>query len=67
MPGEKPILESRKEVYPMAQDVLCEVNSCKYWANGNKCNASSIYVVSHRGRQARDSEETDCKTFEPKL
>ncbi|EKS8367759.1 DUF1540 domain-containing protein, partial [Bacillus cereus] len=21
----------------MAQDVLCEVNNCKFWANGNKC------------------------------
>ncbi|MBD2866414.1 DUF1540 domain-containing protein [Paenibacillus oceani] len=51
----------------MAKDVLCEVNSCKYWANGNKCNASSIYVVSHRGNHARNSEETDCKTFEAKI
>jgi hypothetical protein len=50
----------------MAKDVLCEVNSCKYWANGNKCAASSIYVVS-RKEQARRSEETDCKTFEPKV
>lgn len=51
----------------MAQDVLCEVNSCKFWAAGNKCNASSIYVVSHRGKKASNSEETDCKTFEPKV
>ncbi|MBO9607173.1 MAG: DUF1540 domain-containing protein [Paenibacillaceae bacterium] len=51
----------------MAQDVLCEVNSCKYWANGNKCSASSIYVVNNRDRQARNTEETDCKTFESKL
>lgn len=50
----------------MAKDVLCEVNSCKYWATGNKCNASSIYVVSH-GTQARNSTETDCKTFESKI
>jgi hypothetical protein len=51
----------------MATDVLCEVNSCKYWGNGDKCNASSIYVVNHRGKQAGDSGETDCKTFEPKI
>ncbi len=52
----------------MAKDVLCEVNSCKYWATENKCNASSIYVVSHRdSNQARNSEETDCKTFESKI
>lgn len=51
----------------MAKDVLCEVNSCKYWAAGNQCNASSIYVVNHRKKEASSSEETDCKTFEPKL
>ncbi|GAB2719337.1 DUF1540 domain-containing protein [Paenibacillus thermoaerophilus] len=50
----------------MAKDVLCEVSSCKYWAEGNLCAASSIYVVS-RGKEARNSEETDCKTFEPKM
>lgn len=51
----------------MAKDVLCEVNSCKFWANGNKCSASSIYVVANRGSKASRSEETDCKTFEPKV
>lgn len=49
----------------MAKDVLCEVNNCKYWAQGNKCSADSIYVVSHNGEQATNSKETDCKTFEP--
>ncbi|MCM3749528.1 DUF1540 domain-containing protein [Paenibacillus pasadenensis] len=49
----------------MAKDVLCEVDSCKNWASGNKCNASSIYVTSNRG-QASNSQETDCKTFEVK-
>jgi hypothetical protein len=49
----------------MAKDVLCEVNNCKYWAQGNKCSAESIYVVSHVGKMARDQKETDCKTFEP--
>lgn len=51
----------------MAKDVLCEVNSCKFWAVGNQCAATSIYVVSNRGKNAANSEETDCKTFEPKL
>lgn len=51
----------------MAKDVLCEVNSCKFWAAGNQCSASSIYVVNNRGKDARNSEETDCKTFEPKI
>jgi hypothetical protein len=48
----------------MAQDVLCEVNNCKYWANGNLCSADEIYVVSHTGKEASSQKETDCKTFE---
>lgn len=32
----------------MATDVLCEVDSCTYWASGNKCDAASIYVVTSR-------------------
>lgn len=49
----------------MAKDVLCEVKNCAYWGKGNKCTATSIYVVSHKGKQASNSEETDCKTFAP--
>ncbi|NGP46489.1 DUF1540 domain-containing protein [Bacillaceae bacterium SIJ1] len=49
----------------MAQDVLCEVNNCKYWGQGNRCKADAIYVVSHVGKEASDSSETDCKTFTP--
>jgi len=51
----------------MAKDVLCEVNNCKYWGQGNKCHAKEIYVVSHRGDKASKSEETDCKTFVPEV
>ena len=51
----------------MAQDVLCEVNNFKFWANGNKCSADAIYVVSHKGNQASTTEETDCKTFDPEV
>jgi hypothetical protein len=50
----------------MAKDVLCEVNSCRHWAQENKCNASSIYIVSHASKEASESAETDCKTFEVK-
>ena len=51
----------------MATDVLCEVDSCTYWASGNKCDAASIYVVASRNtEEASKSEETDCKTFEKK-
>ncbi len=49
----------------LAKDVLCEVNNCSYWADGNLCAAEKIYVVSHTGKQADSSQETDCKTFEP--
>lgn len=49
----------------MAKDVKCEVNTCNYWANGNECNADSIYVVGQAG-QAMNSKETDCKTFQPR-
>jgi hypothetical protein len=51
----------------MAKDVLCEVNSCKYWAAGDKCSANSIYVVNNRNKQATTAGETDCKTFESKI
>ncbi len=54
-------------VFSMAKDVLCEVNSCKYWGAGNKCLADAIYVVSRKGEHASTSEETDCKTFQPKI
>ncbi|QJC54027.1 DUF1540 domain-containing protein [Paenibacillus albicereus] len=50
----------------MAKDVRCEVNSCKHWGAGNNCNASSIYVVA-RSSKPSHSDETDCKTFEPKV
>lgn len=50
----------------MAQEILCEVNNCKFWSNGNRCSAKSIYVVSQKGKKAKSSEETDCKTFVPR-
>jgi len=49
----------------MAKDVLCEVNNCHYWKDGNKCSADQIYVVSHKGHEAKNQAETDCKTFKP--
>lgn len=51
----------------MPKDVLCEVNSCMYWGSGNLCKADEIYVVNNKKAQAQDSEETDCKTFQPKV
>jgi hypothetical protein len=49
----------------VVKDVKCEVNSCTFWAQGNGCNADSIYVVANSA-QAKKSEETDCKTFKRK-
>lgn len=48
----------------MAQDVLCEVTNCVHHAGAKKCGATEIFVVSNKGK-ASNSEETDCKTFEP--
>ncbi len=49
----------------MAKDVLCEVSNCVHNINGKSCGADEIFVVSHSGRQAHNSQETDCRTFEP--
>ena len=51
----------------MAQDVLCEVNNCTFWSEGNKCDASSIFVVSNVADTAATSDDTGCKTFEAKV
>jgi len=49
----------------LEQNILCEVNNCHFWKNGNHCGAEEIYVVSHSGKHAASSYETDCKTFKP--
>lgn len=52
----------------MAQDVLCEVSSCHFYDEGDKCTASSIYVVNTEDtNNATNSADTDCKTFQPKM
>lgn len=58
--------DTLKEVVTTMQEILCEVNNCKFWDHGNRCSAKSIYVVSQKGKQANSSEETDCKTFVPR-
>ncbi|TCS95065.1 DUF1540 domain-containing protein [Hazenella coriacea] len=50
----------------MPRDVMCEVNNCVYWGQGNLCEAEQIYVVSQQGELASDQAETDCYTFEKK-
>lgn len=49
----------------MAQDVFCEVSSCRYNREGRRCGATEIHVGPHKGSKADTSEETDCKTFSP--
>ncbi len=44
--------------------VKCKVESCRYWEQGERCNASAIEVnVDGGGRQAGQSEQTNCHTF----
>lgn len=50
----------------MAKDVLCDVDTCKYWVEGNKCDANKIFITSHVS-EAETVKETDCKTFEKKV
>ncbi|CEG25759.1 DUF1540 domain-containing protein [Bacillus sp. B-jedd] len=48
----------------MKIEVKCNVENCKYWAEGDECVADSIYVIAQTGREAANVEETACKTFE---
>lgn len=48
-------------------NVKCSVQSCRYWGQGEQCNASAIEVnVDGGGTMARSSEQTNCHTFAPK-
>lgn len=55
-----------KEGLQMPENVLCEVNNCTFWGEGNNCNAEEIYVVSYHGKKAEEQKETDCNTFQKK-
>ncbi|GBG57228.1 hypothetical protein SPFL3102_00153 [Sporomusaceae bacterium FL31] len=51
----------------MAKDVMCKVENCKYWSQGQRCNASTIQVsVDSGGNKAGDPQETNCHTFATK-
>ena len=45
-------------------EVKCNVENCKYWAEGDQCLADSIYVIGLHGEKAANVQETACKTFE---
>ncbi|MFZ7942721.1 MULTISPECIES: DUF1540 domain-containing protein [Bacillaceae] len=47
----------------MKLNVKCNVENCKYWAEGDQCVADSIYVIGLHGEVAADVEDTACKTF----
>ncbi len=47
--------------------VKCTVSNCKYWKSGEHCDASAIQVnVDGGGASARQSEQTNCQTFQSK-
>ncbi|QJW48820.1 DUF1540 domain-containing protein [bacterium BFN5] len=51
----------------MAKDVMCKVENCKYWSQGQRCTASAIEVnVDSGGNKAGDPQETNCHTFATK-
>jgi hypothetical protein len=44
--------------------VKCMVSTCNYWEKGNHCDASAIEVdVEGGAREARQSDQTNCRTF----
>jgi len=54
-------MEARKTNNPL-QGVKCQVNTCYFYAQGDKCTASMIEVTP---KNAASSSETDCSTFRP--
>ncbi|ABO49029.1 protein of unknown function DUF1540 [Desulforamulus reducens MI-1] len=54
---------SFREGQQITPAVVCIVESCKYWAKGNLCEAETIQVS---GQNANECQDTNCKTFEEK-
>ncbi|MDT8900131.1 DUF1540 domain-containing protein [Anaeroselena agilis] len=47
--------------------VKCTVSNCKFWQQGERCNASAIEVnVDGGSSNAHASDQTNCHTFAPK-
>ncbi|MDF2566118.1 MAG: hypothetical protein K0Q53_2522 [Massilibacillus sp.] len=49
----------------LAKDVKCIVDSCKYYHDGDLCQANAIEVTSET-KKCDCSSETNCRTFQPK-
>ena len=48
----------------MLSGVKCTVSNCKFWKSGEHCDAAEIEVnVDVGGKSARQSEQTNCRTF----
>jgi len=43
--------------------VKCVVNTCRFYAEGNHCNAQEIEI---QAPNAHSTQETDCATFAPR-
>jgi hypothetical protein len=44
--------------------VKCVVNTCYYYQQGDHCSAEKIEI---QPRNAKDTQETDCATFAPRM
>lgn len=45
-------------------EVTCVVDSCRYWAKGDRCDADGIEVA---GQAADESQDTNCATFKRRI
>lgn len=48
-------------------EVKCVVNTCTHYIPGDLCSAGNIDILfEEEGKMANNSEQTECKTFEPR-
>lgn len=44
----------------VAPDVLCAINTCVFWRDGDQCTSDTIQII---GRHAEARQDTQCRTF----
>ncbi len=44
----------------IAPDVLCAINTCLFWRDGDQCTSDTIQII---GSQAAERRDTHCQTF----